>query len=531
MCSRNGLAVLLLGVLVSGQALAEWTTTLDRGPGRDPKHGNAMHYLWIPDGLKAVRGIFLSQQTMFEAGIMKNAEVRAACAEKGLAVAYCQAGIGLDFLNGVGDKNLEGILAEFAKESKHPEVEFAPMITLGHSTGGIFCRNVAYWKPERVAGVVHVMSGNLQAHIGDYTRSLVGVPILFINGEWEQYGPDGGDLKGGLHSDMGLRTQGAQQQSQTQWLIMRQQIIGRRTKNPDNVMGLIASRNHSHTQWEGAMFGMVAQFIRSVANLRIPKEDPDGKTVMKCRPAKASDGWLLDADIKAPKFEPAAYADFKGNKTLALWYPDKAMALRVWEYNQQGWKDPDPTAEWPVEKRFCPEPRLQDLVDSPEPKKLTWTGGDGTWGAEKAAWTDGAKAVAWDPTEQAVFAGKGVVVRAEAKVVCSGLRLGSGYTLAIGTNAVDSRWFVFLEEGCTLEVTLDPKEANGRWGARVWAAGNAAIAGTLVLKGADLKEGTYNVVRASGKTTGAFAKVVPPEGWTVEGTGGAIKLVKAGAAK
>jgi hypothetical protein len=89
---------------------------------------------------------------------------------------------------------------------------------------------------------------------------------------------------------------------------------------------------------------------------------------------------------------------------------------------------------------------------------------------------------------------------------------------------VDSRLSVVLEPQSTLEVTLDPEEANGRWGARISAAGYAKVGGTLVLKGTNLKQGTYHVVRASGKTEGAFDRVIPPDGWTTDSRGGSIAL-------
>lgn len=364
--------VLLLGLQVRWAAASpsnpegDWTATIERG-GATAKRSNQAH-VWIPDGCKTVRGMLLAQACMFEARITKDPEVRQSCAEKQLAIVYAECGIGLRFLSENGATNLAAILQGLAQASHHPELEVVPFITAGHSTAGIFCRNVAYWKPERTAGVVHLMSGNLQAYIEDTTRTLAGVPILFINGEWEQFGPEGGDIKMGLRSTMGLRTsqssKGEQRQSQTQWICMRQQILARRGKNPENVMGAVVSRNHTHTSWEGAMSGMVAQFIRSVADLRIPKGEPDGKSVVHCMPVKAEQGWLLDADIKAPKNEPAAYAEYKGEKRYAFWYPDRAMAMKVWEYNQKGWSDPDPTADWPVEKRYTPETCLSDRVDA-----------------------------------------------------------------------------------------------------------------------------------------------------------------------
>lgn len=340
-----------------------WTATIERGAKTGKRSNKA--YAWIPPECKAVRGVLLTQACMFEARITKDSEIRQACADKHLAIVYAECGIGLKFMSENGAANLSAILRELGKATNHPELEFVPLITAGHSTAGIFARNVAYWKPERVAGVVHIMSGNLQAHIEDRSRTLAGIPFLFINGEWEQFGPDGGDVKMGIRSSMGLRTKGDQKQSQTQWICMRQQILARRGRNPENLMGLLVSRDHSHTEWEAAMSGLVAQFIRSVADLRIPGGDADGQTEVKCLPAKAEQGWLLDADIKAPKFEPAPYAEYKGEKRYTLWYPDKAMAMKVWEYNRKGWPDPDPTADWPVEKRYAPEACLSDTVDVP----------------------------------------------------------------------------------------------------------------------------------------------------------------------
>ena len=422
-----------------------------------------------------------------------------------------------------------------ANATGHPELEIVPWITAGHSTAGIFCRNVAYWKPERVAGVIHIMSGNLQAHIEDVSRTLAGVPVLFVNGEWEQFGPEGGDMKMGLRANMGLRLRPektGQQQSQTQWICMRQQILSRRGKNPENAMGLVVSRDHSHTQWEPAMFDMVAQFLRSVTDLRIPKGDPAGKNVVTCLPIKVEQGWLLDADIKAPKFDPAPYAQYKGEKRYALWYPDQAMAMKVSEYNRKGWPDSDPTADWPVEKRFAPEACLADLVDAPPAPRLTWMGGEEEWSLEKTSWRDEAgKQVAWNPQAQAIFAGTGGSARLAGDVDCSGLTLGKGYTLVLGTNAVKSRASIVLEPGSSVDITLNAKEANGRWGARMVAAGNVTIGGTIVARGENLKTGTYNVIRGGSRWVGSFEKAVAPTGWEAKTGGGSVSLAPVSADK
>jgi hypothetical protein len=143
------------------------------------------------------------------------------------------------------------------------------------------------------------------------------------------------------------------------------------------------------------------------------------------------------------------------------------MAMKVWEYNQKGWSDPDQTADWPIEKRYTPETCLSDLVDAPPASRLTWAAADGVWDAAEPVWRDASgKKVAWDPQAQALFDGVGGVIRLTGNVSCSGLSLGKGYTLVVGTNTVGSRVSISLEPGSALDVTLKPAEANGRWASR-----------------------------------------------------------------
>ena len=80
---------------------------------------------------------------------------------------------------------------------------------MGHSTAGIFCRNVAYWKPARVAGVLHIKSGNFQQqeHLPP-TGSLAGIPLLAFNGQFETFGPEGGLRAEYGPNPVGLRPQG-----------------------------------------------------------------------------------------------------------------------------------------------------------------------------------------------------------------------------------------------------------------------------------------------------------------------------------
>jgi len=198
------------------------------------------------------------------------------------------------------------------------------------------------------------------------TKEKIRGLILAINGEFEDCGPAGGDIGRGLRAAYSLHPSNKKKRNQSQWILIRMQMMARRRKNPDNLMSLVVHRESGHVSWNADMTALTAQFIRSAADARIPKAEPDGKTAIPCRPLKAKDGWLSDADIKAPKFKPAPHGEYKGDKALAFWHVDEAMARAVAKYHGRSWKDADPTAALPAKKRYTPPPMLRDTIDSKE---------------------------------------------------------------------------------------------------------------------------------------------------------------------
>ena len=356
-----------------------WTTTVEspRPDRRGKPQSPAIGYFWMPPQCKQVRGILLGGKIIIEGKMAASPIIREALTEKNMAVLYFQPHIDATFVytkSNCGER-LQKALDALAAKTGHPEIARVPWLTMGHSTAGIYARNVAYWKPSRVMGVIHIKSGNFQDGIPDTSRSLAGVPFLAINGEFEEYGPKGGDLGVGLRKKYSLHPDNKKKLNQTQWVMIRMQILDRRRKNPDNLMGLVVHRGNSHTTWDDDMNRICAQFIRSCADARLPDKIPAGNKPIACKPMKAADGWLADPDIKAPKHKPAPYADYTCNKTRAFWYIDKATALAVYNYHQaKKWSQPDPTAGLPDQERYTPPAMLQDKVDVPaapasQPKK------------------------------------------------------------------------------------------------------------------------------------------------------------------
>jgi hypothetical protein len=520
----------LLAVALAAQcalpALAKteglWTYRVETPvpPRGDQPQPPAIAHLWLPDDVKKVRGLFYPGAIIIGEKLAKDPVVRATLAAQDMGVLFFKPGLGANFIRGAGDR-LEQTLAELARQSGRPEVEFAPLLTAGHSADGISARNVAYWKPQRVIGVLLLKSGNFHHGIEDLSRSLAGVPLCMISGEFEEYGPEGGDpaLGVGLRAEYSLHPVDKKKQNQTQWVMARMQMLGRRQKHPDNLWSLIVHRGKGHTAWDNEMRDLVCLFIRSCADARIPKTLPDGTTEVRCRPLTARDGWLYDADIKNPRHGPAPYNEYTGNPHHAFWVPDKTLALAITEYHNRGWPVPDPTASDPPEKRFWPPPLLADLVDAPAPTPLTWKGGNGAWSPTGPAWLEAGRAVAWDDSRQAVFAGKPGVVTLAANLTCHGLQLGPGYTLDIANHSLRVRWHTALAEDSTVivRVITDPDTARARAG-RLILEGNARLAGTLRVEptGEFPRGGTFNILSIAGLKQGDFARVALPDGWELK---------------
>lgn len=331
-----------------------------RGEPRDP----AVAHLWIPEGLESVRGILLAGQINLERRLVRDPLIREACADAGMAILFIQPHLSgtFDYHRSDAGERLLAALDQAAQVSGHPELKLVPWLTMGHSTGGIFARNVAYWNPERVWGVIHLKSGNFQDHIPDDSLSLAGIPLLSINGEFEEFGPAGGDLRGGLRSELSLHETDSSRQNQTQWVLIRAQKIERRTRNPDNAMSLVVHRGGNHTNWDNELSALLAQFIRSAVRSRQIAVESAEEPV-RLHPVQASEGWLTDADIKNPSAPAAPYQKYQGNRAKTFWHIDEAMARAIDAYHQAPWAVPDPTADWPEERRYALPQILIDDVD------------------------------------------------------------------------------------------------------------------------------------------------------------------------
>ncbi|GEM_PF-1418675 len=516
----------------------QWTAVVELPPGMrwGKPQKPRIAAVWIPEGVEQVRGLFWPGKIIIGEKLATDASVRQALARHNMGVLVLPASGGFISGGGEGATMLQTGLEALGEKTGHPELPHVPFLTLGHSADGLFCRNVGYWKPERTLGVVMVKSGNFHHALEDLDASLKGVPLMHIPGEFEEYGPEGGDMGSGLRSDYVTEpTEGRiRRKNQTQWVMTRMQMLHRRHKEPENLWTLMVERGGRHTTWSRHSTPLFIQYLNSVVNLRLPKGAWDGKSDLLCNPVKASDGWLYDPDIKEPKHEPAPWADYKGDKVLAFWAPDEAFAKALYAYHgEKPWLHPDPTKGLSDHERYFPPPLLRDYIDAPPPLKQEWRGGALTWTPTMTGWKSEGGDGRFDPKKWAIFTGKGGTISIPAPVGSEGLTVGKGYVLDVGTQRVSSRYHGEFPQGSEIRVHLHAKSKAdaGKRGSYVNISGNGDFGGRLVVTlepGLDyghrargvLREGLYGIVGVKGRRIGDFSEVVLPEGFTGRWVGG-----------
>ena len=317
---RYALLALVLGAASCPALAAKWQyqTAFETGTKQaDGKAETGTAFVWLPPASKTLRGLLIGGKIGIELELALDPEIRKACADNDIGIIYFLPHISKLFHyweEGATDaarllKTIDGI----AELTGHPEIKRVPWITMGHSTGGMFCRNVAYWQPARVGGIIHVRSGNLfQTVHYPPSGSLAGVPFLAVNGQFETHGP-----RGGNRPELGRET-----------LIYfnREDMQKLQQLDPNHLAALLVEPGGDHFHDSVETSACIALFIRKIAHYRLPGTLPPGGGTVKVMPIKREDGWLSDADLYDRKHTTAPFADYTGDKAKAWWHFDGEIA-------------------------------------------------------------------------------------------------------------------------------------------------------------------------------------------------------------
>jgi len=262
-------------------------------------------------------------------------------------------------------KALHEGLKEFAAKSNHPELVNLPFAGTGHSAGGL------------VTGVL----------LADPSRTITNCVDCGWVMDPKKHGEEAGKVPA-------LFTLGAVPDAFKMLPLIEQYYDPARTAGLPWGLGL----QHGCAHDFGNSATLMVAWIAGVAEQRLPKETPaDGK--MKLIDIKQEAGWLGDRSTVDGNFATIApYADYKGDKAKATWFPNEAVAT-VWRAYQSN-KSPimltavagdRKLAEFTVKKSFdlMADPELDITLgvkkdDELMPKKISFYAADKLLGEANA---------------------------------------------------------------------------------------------------------------------------------------------------
>ena len=254
-------------------------------------------FLWIPPDCARVRAVIVGQHNMLEEGLLEHPQLRAALAEAGMAAVWVTPAFNMFFRfdQGAGDQ-FEAMMRALAETSGYAELATAPAVPIGHSAMASYPYHFAAWRPGRTLAAVSVKG--TWPDFRDVNsppwrdEDLAGVPLLFMNGEYE-------DAQGraGKAADF-------------------------RARHPQSPLTMFVDAGGGHFDFHDQLAAYLGRYLRTVAAQRL---GPDG-TLRPVDPTQQ--GWLADRwhEDGPPRAQPAPVGAYTGEVRQAFWFPDEALA-------------------------------------------------------------------------------------------------------------------------------------------------------------------------------------------------------------
>ena len=275
-------------------------------------------YLWIPENCKQVRAVIIGQHNMTEETIFEHPEFRKNMGKLGIAEIWITPGIDQRWDVTKGTQQIfETMMKNLSEISGYTELEFAPVIPIGHSAMATYPWNFAAWNPERTLAVLSIHGDSPRTHLTGYgranldwgTRTIEGIPSLMVMGEDEW------------------------------WEDRLITSFDYRREYPNAPLSFLADAGHGHFDISDELIDYLSLFLKKTVEYRLP-EHSSLDAPIQLIPVEAKTGWLADRWRKneKPTAEAASYDKYKGDKNHAFWYFDKEMADATEKYyaNERG---------------------------------------------------------------------------------------------------------------------------------------------------------------------------------------------------
>ena len=275
-------------------------------------------YLWIPENCNQVRAVIIGQHNMTEETIFEHPEFRKNMGKLGIAEIWITPGIDQRWDVTKGTQQIfETMMKNLSEISGYTELEFAPVIPIGHSAMATYPWNFAAWNPERTLAVLSIHGDSPRTHLTGYgranldwgTRTIEGIPSLMVMGEDEW------------------------------WEDRLITSFDYRREYPNAPLSFLADAGHGHFDISDELIDYLSLFLKKAVEYRLPKHSSSDIPVQLI-PVEAKNGWLADRWRKneKPTAEAASYDKYEGDKHHAFWYFDKEMADTTEKYyaNERG---------------------------------------------------------------------------------------------------------------------------------------------------------------------------------------------------
>ena len=306
--------IALLLLLISLKSFAQvwqWSVSVDCVISGETKN-HPVAFLWIPENCKQVRGVVVGQHNMIEQGIFEHPDFRKAMSEIDFAIVWVSPMLNMQFdFNKNAGENFDYMMKKLADSSGYKELQFAPIVPIGHSAAATYPWNFAAWNPGRTLAVISFHGDAPQTKLTGYgganvdwgNRTIDGVPGLFVMGEyewWEDRITPGFDYV---------------------------------SKHPKTPITFFCDAGHGHFDYSDALVKYLALYIKKAAAWRLPVSMPLGKPV-QLKFIDPANGWLMDTWRKdsLPTAAAASYKNYKGNRYYSSWCFDKKMCDATGKY-------------------------------------------------------------------------------------------------------------------------------------------------------------------------------------------------------
>jgi hypothetical protein len=288
-------------------------------------------YLWVPPDCPKVKGLVVACQNMLEEPLFDHPAFRAACAENGLGIvlifsghdradddqhpdhpkrSYLDIFLNPNYPHGSEDpqsagEDLQKALDALAAESGYPEIRYAPLMPVGHSSAGSFVWHLYRWDAGRIFAMMPYKTGSKD-------DGPQGIPIFDVNSEWFDYG----DHSNNCSSNPGTIDG----------------VLRARGNGNDSLFGYYIDIGAGHCNVSDDSMGIVGLWLKTAVAARIPADAPANAPV-PLKPVATRSGWLLDAaTLGKPAGRPVPYASFPGDPKKAFWYLDEELATAVQQH-------------------------------------------------------------------------------------------------------------------------------------------------------------------------------------------------------